>query len=268
MMLQTTQRAQGTSNTWIDQAKDLRYHTRNVEGADDRVRHFLFHGEKGLSAWHDIPLRNEGDELDVFNSVIEIERATTMKMEVETTMAGNPIVQDQKKDKKTGELKLRHYALPTLFNYGQLPQTWENAQEKDRATDCFGDNDPLDVVDLTGRAFPLFSMPKLKILGCACLIDQEELDWKLFAVEEGWAKEHGIKNMESYHQHNPGHVKEIMEWFRVIKTYDGKPANRFAYDDQILSVEKTLEIIEHNYQSYKDLVSGKIGNPDGLALPQ
>jgi len=103
--------------------------------------------------------------------VIEIERATTMKMEVETTMQGNPIVQDQKKDKATGELKLRHYALKTLFNYGQIPQTWENSQEKDSVTDCFGDNDPLDVVDLTDRNMPLFCMPKLKILGCGCLID-------------------------------------------------------------------------------------------------
>ena len=57
-----------------------------------------------------------------------------------------------------------------------------------------------------------------------------------------------------------------MEWFRVIKTYDGKPANRFAYDDQVLSVEKTIEIIEHNHKSYNDLVSGKLENKDGLYL--
>lgn len=59
-----------------------------------------------------------------------------------------------------------------------------------------------------------------------------------------------------------------MEWFRTIKTYDGKPPNRFAYDDQVLTVEKTIEIIEENHQSYKDLLSGKIGNPDGLVLKQ
>lgn len=189
---------------------------------------------------------------------MEITRGTTEKMEVETTMDLNPIVQDQKKDKKTGELKLRHYAVPPLFNYGCIPQTWENNQHKDKVTDCYGDNDPLDVVDLTNRDFKLFSMPRLKILGCACLIDQEELDWKLFAVEEAYAKEMGITNMAKYDQLNPGAIKDVMEWFRVIKTYDGKPANRFAYDDQVLSAEKTLEIIDENHQSYLNLRNGNI----------
>ena len=63
--------------------------------------------------------------------------------------------------------------------------------------------------------------------------------------------------MEKFNQLNPGYVKEVMEWFRVIKTYDGKPANRFAYDDQVLSAEKTLEVIHENHLMYLDLVAGK-----------
>lgn len=42
-------------------------------------------------------------------------------MEVETDLVGNPIVQDQKKDKKTGEKYLRHYGLNPCFNYGMIP---------------------------------------------------------------------------------------------------------------------------------------------------
>ena len=47
-----------------------------------------------------------------------------------------------------------------------------------------------------------------------------------------------------------------MEWFRTIKTLDGKPPNRFAYDDQVLSVERTIEVIEETHEQYKQLMFG------------
>jgi len=42
-------------------------------------------------------------------------------MEVATDEKFNPIKQDVKKDKKTGEKYLRHYMLDPIFNYGMLP---------------------------------------------------------------------------------------------------------------------------------------------------
>lgn len=65
---------------------------------DGRERHYLNRvvtdilRDVPISPWHDIPFRNEKDEQDVFNSVIEITRNTTAKMEVETTSKFNPIV--------------------------------------------------------------------------------------------------------------------------------------------------------------------------------
>ncbi len=53
-------------------------------------------------------------------------------MEVALDEINNPVKQDVKKDKKTGELYLRHYMLNPVFNYGMLPQTWENNRHKDR----------------------------------------------------------------------------------------------------------------------------------------
>ena len=82
--------------------------------------------EHPISPWHDLPLRpkveeGESQELDVFTGVIEIERQSTAKMEVETTMKYNPIVQDKLKDKTTGREVPRHYGVPALFNYGMIP---------------------------------------------------------------------------------------------------------------------------------------------------
>jgi len=57
-----------------------------------------------------------------------------------------------------------------------------------------------------------------------------------------------------------------MEWFRTIKTLDGKPPNRFAYDDQVLSVEKTIEVIEDTHAQYVNLMEGSKDGVEELDL--
>ena len=93
-------------------------------------------------------------------------------------------------------------------------------------------------------------MPELKVIGSLCLIDLDELDWKLLCIERSYAKDMGIRDIEKFNQHFPGAIKEIMHWFRTIKTYDGKPENRFGFDDKVLSVEQTIEVVEENHKSY------------------
>lgn len=39
--------------------------------------------------------------------------------------------------------------LNPCFNYGMIPQTWENSKHQDRETEAFGDNDPLDLVEMS-----------------------------------------------------------------------------------------------------------------------
>jgi len=53
---------------------------------------------------------------------------------------------------------------------------------------------------------PMFEIPNLKVIGCLCLIDQDELDWKVLAMEESFAKDRKIRNIEQYKQHNPGAI--------------------------------------------------------------
>jgi len=166
---------------WLNKARTLNYESKILlEGeenyVDGRERHYLNRvvtdilRDVPVSPWHDIPLKEEGAELDVFNAVIEITRNTTAKMEVETTSKFNPIVQDQKKNAEGLKIP-RHYGLIPGFNYGMIPQTWENSQHIHQETGLIGDNDPLDVVDLTSRDMHLYEMPQLKIIGCLCLID-------------------------------------------------------------------------------------------------
>lgn len=50
----------------------------------------------------------------------EIPKETSAKMELATDEVRNPIKQDTKKG------KLRHYPYNINWNYGMLPQTWED----------------------------------------------------------------------------------------------------------------------------------------------
>ena len=82
------------SRVFINAEKTLSFETRSCPEVDERPRHFLQLNGKDISPWHDLPLRAEGSPLDVFQGIIEITRNTRAKMEVETTLKYNPIVQD------------------------------------------------------------------------------------------------------------------------------------------------------------------------------
>jgi inorganic pyrophosphatase len=65
---------------------------------------------------------------------------------------------------------------------------------------------------------------------------------------------------------HPKLVDDVREWFRKIKTFDGKAENKFGYEEKVLGAEKTLEIIEENRNYYKELISGKLPNESGFWL--
>ena len=69
------------------------------------------------SWWHDVPLRNSDGTL---NFICEIPKESSAKMEVATDEKLNPIKQDIKKG------ALRFYPYNINWNYGLLPQTWED----------------------------------------------------------------------------------------------------------------------------------------------
>lgn len=64
----------------------------------------------------------------------------------------------------------------------------------------------------------------------------------------------------------PGEVDKIRTWFRDYKTPDGKPQNKFGYNDKAMNKEFTLGVIKETSQFYQDLLSGKTENKKSLAL--
>jgi inorganic pyrophosphatase len=132
---------------------------------------FTGEGDSTISPWHDIPLKSATE--GTYNAVIEIPKMTKAKMEVATKEPNNPIAQDIKKG------KLRDYHGPIFWNYGCLPQTWEDPNEEHPELKCFGDNDPIDVVEIGSKALPMGTVVEVKPLGVLAMIDDGELDWKV-----------------------------------------------------------------------------------------
>ena len=187
--------------------------------------------------------------------VIEISKGDTAKLECAKDEPWNPIMSDTNRNKETGQLQLRHYGMPTTFNYGFIPQTWENPADG-------GDDDPIDLVDLslTNRK-PLLAVADYLVLGCLGLIDQGEIDWKVLGLEVNEAKQLGVATMEDFEKLHPERISEVREWFRMYKTLDGKPENEFKDDGRLFTREETLAIVLETSKQYRELMSADSNIP-------
>lgn len=90
----------------------------------------------------------------IYHMIVEIPRWTNAKMEIATKEQLNPIKQDVKK----GVLRFVKNVFPHhgyIWNYGAMPQTWEDPKHVDAATGCKGDNDPIDIVEIGAKVFRL-----------------------------------------------------------------------------------------------------------------
>ena len=135
--------------------------------------------QKPISMWHDIKLypSEEAKAHNVVNMVNEIPRCSRKKYEIATNEEHNPIKQDVKKGKLREFLKGDLY-----FNYGCMPRTWEDPDIEHPDAKARGDNDPLDVCEIGLRILGLGEVVPVKVLGCLCLIDEGEADWKVIAI--------------------------------------------------------------------------------------
>ncbi|XP_050149091.1 soluble inorganic pyrophosphatase 6, chloroplastic-like isoform X2 [Malus sylvestris] len=193
------------------------------EGQPETLDYRLFFVDRSgqkVSPWHDIPLQ-VGD--GVFNFVVEIPKESSAKMEVATDEPHTPIKQDTKKG------KLRYYPYNINWNYGLLPQTWEDPSLANNEVEgAFGDNDPVDVVEIGDSRRKIGEILKVKPLAALAMIDEGELDWKIVAISLDDPRASLVNDIDDVEKHFPGTLAAIRDWFRDYKIPDGKPANKFG----------------------------------------
>jgi len=179
--------------------------------------------------------------------IVEIPKMTKAKMKINKNEEYNPISQYVKHG------KLLDLYCPIYWNYGCIPQTWENSHKVHPELNAFGNNDPMDVVEIGSQSLTPGSIKEIKPLGIIALIDKDELDWKVLAISTKDPMSMVYNDINDV----PGFIKSgIREWFRWYKTPDGGPMNRYGYGEKNLNKEKTEKVIEEAHKSWKKLVSG------------
>lgn len=216
---------------------------------------------RAVSPWHDIDLyAKESQEL--FNFVVEIPMYSTAKMEVMKDVIGNPIMQDTNKD---GSSRYYTYGTP-FFNYGLIPQTWEDPSHVDPETGALGDGDPIDVIELGSGPLSMGSVVAVKVLGSMALIDEGETDHKILAIRESDPLFNKVNDMNDLERVMPGVTAKLVDWLKNYKTSDGKPVNQLKHDEPTTKYE-ALQIIKEVSGFYKALLTGKSPAPNGYKLP-
>jgi len=209
--------------------------------------------EKQISPWHDIPLKT-GQKEGIYNFICEIPKNTKPKMEINTKGNFNPIEQDIKDEKP------REYHGPIHWNYGCLPQTWENPDKIDDELNHKGDNDPLDVVEIGDGAMEIGEIAPVKVLGILAMIDEGEVDWKVIAIRTNATLKIGEEEKSANDiDEVPGKVfAEIREWFRSYKTLDGKPLNKFGLNGELQDKQYAIKIIKDTNEEYNNLLKNGV----------
>jgi len=221
----------------------------------DSYKVFVKDSEGPISPFHDIPLAAGSD---TFHMVVEVPRWTNAKMEIDTKAPLNPIVQDQKK----GKLRYVANSFPHhgyIWNYGALPQTWENPHHEDQSTGCKGDNDPVDCCEIGHRVAKRGDVLEVKVLGTLAMIDDGETDWKLIVIDVSDPLAGEVNSLADVERVMPGFLTATREWFRIYKIPDGKPENKFAFDGEYQDAEFANKVISETHEYWKQLV--------GLAEP-
>jgi 3'-phosphoadenosine 5'-phosphosulfate synthase len=238
---------------WSQPHVDPPIHSRTkASGGRFGTKSFKLEHAEYDSFWHDIPLRPSGEASSIINLVTEIPMFMTAKMEVQKKMAGNVISQDTNDD---GSARYYTYGTP-FFNYGLLPQTWEDPKLKS-PTGEGGDNDPLDVIELGSGPLEMGSITPCRVLGEIELIDEGETDHKILCIALSDKDASSVHSLEDLERVKPGHVARLKDWLKRYKTSDGKPENSLAQETP-KTVEQAIDIIEETHQRWKSLC-GKDG---------
>jgi len=217
------------------------------EAETESFRVFFKDSGNSISPWHDIPLYNDDGTV---NMVTEIPKMTKAKMEVATKEENNPIAQDVKKG------KLRDYHGPIFWNYGCLPQTWEDPNIEHPTLKVSGDDDPIDVVEIGSSSLSMGSVTAVKPLGVLAMIDDGELDWKVVAISTSDPMAGKLNDVSDIEKEMPGVISGIREWFRWYKTPDDKPLNGFGFDEECLPAAKAMDAIAETHGHWKALMAG------------
>lgn len=213
----------------------------------------------GLSLWHNVKLHvidQAGQDDGIYRYINEIPAGCLQKFEMHTDQPWSAISEHEK-----GSRKLREFGVPVPFNYGCFPQTYRDPDVLDELFQAGGDDDPLDVVDLSSAPVEVGAVVRCRPLGAVCLIDEGQADWKVLVVNVDHAGPlREARSIDDVERIVPGKVNEVLKWmddFKRNSTVDSEM--HFEVHDSL----RAVSIIEGDHASYRQLVDN--APPSGIS---
>jgi inorganic pyrophosphatase len=237
-----------------------------------------------VSPFHDIPLYHDKKK-EILNMVVEIPRWSNAKFEVRSqqdrpgndksfksghsltrrkisrTESLNPIRQDTL-DRHPRFVKSCFPYKGYIWNYGALPQTWEDPHHTNPDTHARGDNDPLDAIEVGRRIAATGDVKPVKVLGVLALLDGGETDWKVLVIDVRDPLAEKLEDVADVEKHLPGLLDATRDWFRIYKVPDGKPGNKFAFGGRWKGKRYAMRVLEECRGAWERLVKGEAERGD------
>jgi inorganic pyrophosphatase len=242
----------------------MSYATKQI-GVFGSFDYQLYHTKDGVpvSLVHDLPLWAD-KEKGIINIFIEIPRGTHAKLECHKTKPFNPITQDV----KNGKLRYIAAQYPFPYNYGAIPQTWENPSTIDAETKAKGDNDPVDACDIGTKLHATGAIVQAKVLGGYAMIDEGEMDWKFITVDVTDEHADKLNDASDIDKVFPGKTQQIFEFIRDYKVPDGKPQAQFGFGGKLLDKAFMLNVLEETHKEWDHMVQKKTASNWALKCTQ
>jgi len=155
---------------------------------------------------------------------------------------------------KNGKLRFIHDKYP--FNYGAIPQTWEDPGVVDKTTNAKGDNDPLDACEIGSVTAVRGAVRQVKVLGTWAMIDEGETDWKILVIDVNDPKAKDVNTIGDVEIHFPNTIKETFTFLRDYKIPAGSGPNKFAFDGELKDKTFAMKVIEETHEQWKKLMEG------------
>lgn len=209
-----------------------------------------------ISFWHDIPLYPDPEDKSIIHYYTEIPRWTDGKIETKRDEPLNPIFHDEKNDLPRFVYSVwPHKTYP--FNYGSIPQTWEDKNQDHPFTGYPGDNDPVDIFDISELP-PSYigQVKKVKVLGALAMIDDEATDWKVIAIDVEDPVASKIDSVEDLDKYRPGVRQQMYDWFVYYKVVKGDGTNTIL-GEEYQNATFAQQVLSESHDYWLNLMKGK-----------
>lgn len=176
-----------------------------------------------VNAWHDVEIGKDAPK--VVNAIVEIPKGSRVKYEL---------------DKKTGMIKMDRFMFSAMHypgDYGFLPRTyWE-------------DDDPLDVVILTGEPLLPGTIAEVRVIGVLHMTDGGEGDDKIIAVYEKDPRYKKINSVKDLQEHYVEEIKHFFETYKELEKKEVKVTGVDGKEEAYKAVEKGRKLYDEKFSN-------------------